>query len=180
MADKNAIYQITGPGAFSRYGYDEQIPSRIYIYNDAISGERSIGRICLTLIKVGKERLGGTEQATMPSGEKLIYSSRVRTLVDAVYDWSRFDSLPRAYDWIRNDISSGRVSAADIAKTATLYGNAGTIRRLGALMEQLNVDESVLKRLQKAITPSSSKIPYIPGGNMRGRLLKRWGVIIND
>jgi predicted transcriptional regulator of viral defense system len=40
MADKNARYQITGPKAFNRYGYSEQLPSITTLYNDAISGER--------------------------------------------------------------------------------------------------------------------------------------------
>jgi predicted transcriptional regulator of viral defense system len=180
MADKQARYQITGPNAFNRYGYEEQIPSRIYIYNDAFSGERTVGRIELTLIKVNQERLGGTEQIETASGETTVYSSRVRTLLDAVYDWSRFDSLPRAYDWIRTDINAGRITTADLAKTTIRYGNFGTIRRIGALMEQINVGEPVLKRLKRALTPSSAKIPFLPDRPVRGRLMKRWGVVIND
>ena len=41
-----------------------------------------------------------------------MYSSRARTLVDAVYDWSRFGSLPRAYEWVRADLKKKRVTAA--------------------------------------------------------------------
>jgi predicted transcriptional regulator of viral defense system len=179
MADKQASYQITGPNAFNRHGYDAQIPARVYIYNDAISGDRSVGRTELTLIKVSPERLGETEQFETPSGETLVYSSRVRTLVDAVYDWSRFDSLPRAYDWIRRDIEVGRISPADLSQTTIRFGNVGTIRRIGALLEQMGTEESVLKRLQRKLTPSTAKIPLVPGRPPRGTLLKRWGVILN-
>jgi hypothetical protein len=68
-------------------------------YNNRISGERTVGSVALTLIKVRDERLGDTED--VPTGEGLVtpYSSRVRTLVDAVYDWARFGSLPRGYGW---------------------------------------------------------------------------------
>jgi predicted transcriptional regulator of viral defense system len=180
MADKQARYQITGPNAFNRYGYDEQIPSRVYIYNDAISGNRSVGRNELTLIKVSQDRLGETETVEPPSGETLVYSSRVRTLVDAVYDWSRFDSLPRAYDWIRRDIEAGRITPADLAKTTVRYGNVGTTRRIGALLEQMAVEKAVLKRLQRKLTPSTAKIPFVPGRPVRGTFLKRWGVVVND
>lgn len=83
MADKQARYQVTGPNAFNRYGFDEQIPSRIYVYNDALSGERTVGQVKLTLIKVNQNRLGDTEKVEMPSGETMVYSSRERTLVDA-------------------------------------------------------------------------------------------------
>lgn len=179
MADKQARYQITGPNAFNRYGYDEQIPARVYIYNDAISGDRSVGRTELTLVKVSPERFGETEQFETPSGEALVYSSRVRTLVDAVYDWSRFDSLPRAYDWIRRDIEDGRISPTDLAKVTIRFGNLGTIRRIGALLEQMGIQESVLKRLQRTLTPSTAKIPLVPGRPPRGTLMKRWGVILN-
>lgn len=85
MADKNARYQITGPKAFNRYGYSEQIPGLTTIYNDAISGERRVGSVSLKLIKVARDRLGGVEKVRMPSGETLVYSSRARTLVDAVF-----------------------------------------------------------------------------------------------
>jgi len=180
MTDRRASYQITGPNAFNRYGYDEQIPSRVYIYNDAISGDRSVGRIEVSLIKVSPERLGQTEQAETPTGETLVYSSRVRTLVDAVYDWSRFDSLPRAYDWIRRDIEDGRVSPADLSETAIRFGNLGTLRRIGALLEQIGAQESVLKRLQRKLTPSTAKIPLVPGRPACGTYLRRWGVVLND
>jgi predicted transcriptional regulator of viral defense system len=41
------------------------------------------------------------------------------------------------------------------------------------------VDLSVLKRLERALTPSSVKIPLVPNRPARGRLMKRWGVVIN-
>lgn len=180
MADKQARYQITGPNAFNRYGYDEQIPARVYIYNDAISGDRSVGRTELTLIKVSPERLGETEQVETPSGETLVYSSRVRTLVDAVYDWARFDSLPRAYAWIRRDIEAGRIRPTDLCQATIRFGNLGTTRRIGALLEQMGVQESALERLERKLTPSTAKIPLVPGRPLCGTLLKRWGVVIND
>lgn len=179
MADKQARYQITGLCAFNRYGYDEQVPSRITIYNNALSGERTIGRTNLTLVKVGDARLGDTERITTSDGETLIYSSRARTLVDAVYDWSRFDSLPRAYDWIRRDVDAGRVTLNDLAKSTTRYGNMGTIRRMGVLLEQMSAGECILRRLQRALMPSSAKIPFLPTRPTRGNLLKRWGVVLN-
>jgi len=179
MADKQARYQVAGPNAFNRYGFDEQIPSRLYVYNDAISGERTIGQVNLTLIKVNRNRLGDTEQIETPSGETMVYSSRVRTLVDAVYDWSRFGSLPRAYDWIRNELDANRVDPGGLARSAVRYGNRGTVRRVGALLEQFGSAEKTLKRLERALRPSGAKIPLVPGRAARGALMKRWGVVDN-
>src|SRR5262245_11579262 len=38
MNDQDGRYQICGPNAFSRYGWDDQIPNRTYVYNNRISG----------------------------------------------------------------------------------------------------------------------------------------------
>ena len=179
MADRNARYQITGPKAFNRYGYSEQLPSLTTIYNDAISGERRVGSIVMKLIKVARDRLGGVETIRTPSGETLVYSSRSRTLVDAVYDWSQFDSLPEAYDWIRNDLAAGRVTADELARVAVQYGNFGTIRRIGAILEPLDASNSSLSRLKRALTTTTAKIPLVPTRPTRGPISKTWGVVIN-
>jgi predicted transcriptional regulator of viral defense system len=104
MDDRQGRYQVCGPNAFNRYGFDGQVPARLYAYNNRISGERAVGAVALTLIKVADERLGDVEQVQTAEGLTTVYSSRVRTLVDAVYDWSRFGSLPRAFGWIRTEL----------------------------------------------------------------------------
>jgi predicted transcriptional regulator of viral defense system len=180
MADKNARYQIAGPKAFNRYGYSDQLPSLTTIYNDAISGERRVGSVTLQLIKVARDRLGGVEKVRMPSGETLVYSSRARTLVDAVYDWSRFDSLPEAYDWIRADLVAGRIAADELARAAVRYGNMGSIRRIGAILERLGASKAARSRLARAVTATTAKIPLVPTRPARGPVSRPWGVVIND
>jgi len=56
MADRDGRYQICGPNAFNRYGFSDQIPNPVYAYNNRLSGERTIGAISLTLIKVSDAR----------------------------------------------------------------------------------------------------------------------------
>lgn len=180
MDDRAARYQICGPNAFSRYGFDEQVPTRLFAYNNRLSGERMIGAVALTLIKTADARLGDTEEVRTSDGLSLIYSSRTRTLVDAVYDWSRFDGLPRGYRWIRGELASNRVSAADLVATTFRYGNKSTVRRIGALLERVGVAEPLLRRLQRKLTPSTSLIPWVPGRPKRGRVNRRWGVVINE
>ncbi len=180
MEDKGARYQISGPNAFQRYGYDEQIPARVYAYNDQISGERTIGQVALALMKVAPARLGDAETVKTPTGQTLVYSSRARTLMDAVYDWSRFDSLPRAYDWIRADLRAGRIRPADLVNTTLRYGNQGTIRRIGAVLSELGARPALLKKLAGGLRPAASQIPLVPGRPRRGLLDPRWGVVRNE
>lgn len=180
IRDRQGTYQICGPNAFNRYGFDEQVPARVYAYNNRISGDRQVGSACFTLIKVADERLGDTETFTTEDGLPAVYSSRVRTLMDAVYDWSRFDSLPRAYEWIRRDLRAGRLNASDLIRTTLRFGNQGTIRRIGALLEREGVSAQRLTRLRSALSPTTSLIPWVPTLLKRGESDPRWGVVINE
>jgi predicted transcriptional regulator of viral defense system len=180
MEDRGGRYQICGPNAFNRYGYDTQVPNRVYAYNNRISGERSIGSVALTLIKVADVRLGAIEEVKTAEGLTALYSSRVRTLVDAVYDWSRFNSLPRAYEWIRNDLSSGRVNVPDLMETIICYGDKGTTRRIGRLLEREGINPEYLQTLERELPPTKGFIPWIPGRPKRGIINRRWGVVDNE
>jgi hypothetical protein len=97
------------------------------------------------LIKVARDRLGGVEKVRTPTGETIVFSSRARTLVDAVYDWLLFDSLPEAYDWIRNELAAGRVTADEVVR-AVHFGNMGTIRRIGVILDRLGASRASVSR----------------------------------
>lgn len=180
MEDKNGTYQVCGLSAFNHYGFSEQIPVRIFAYNNKLSGDRKIGAVSLTLIKVADERLGDTDITEYIGGDKLAYSSKTRTLIDAVYDWSRFASIPQAYTWIQTELSTGRVTGKDLVCCALQYGNQGTIRRLGVTLEMAGIDRRLLIMLEKGLRSSKSQILWIPSGRGSGKLNRRWGVIINE
>ncbi len=180
MEDRQGRYQICGPNAFNRYGFDDQIPTRVYAYNDRISGERTIGAVALSLIKVATARLGDTERVPTAEGLRVVYSSRVRTLVDAVYDWSRFNSLPRAFGWIRAELKARRVAPPELVRVTLRYGDVGTTRRIGALLDREGADATLLRKLERALKPSTSLIPWIPTRPKRGTVERRWGVVWNE
>lgn len=175
IGDRKGRYQICGPNAFNRYGYDEQVPNRIYAYNNRLYGERRVGPVQLTLIKVADRRLGSTDETVTADGEREVYSSRVRTLLDAVYDWSRFGTVPRAYDWVRADLKMRRVTARDLVQVTLQYGDIGSTRRMGYLLEQEGVEALLLRRLERALKPTRSFIPWIPSKPKRGTINRRWG-----
>jgi predicted transcriptional regulator of viral defense system len=180
MKDYGARYQVCGPTAFNRYGLDGQIPNRVYAYNDKISGERQIGTVKLTLIKVDQKRLGDTTNVRNADGVETPYSSRVRTLVDAVYDWSRFDGLPRGYEWIRRDLEAGRVKTGELVACAVRFGDIATRRRIGALLECEGASASLLRKLERTLSTTQSTIPWIPTEKKRGHVDRRWGVVWNE
>lgn len=180
MAAHRGRYQICGLNAFNRYGFDEQLPNRVYAYNNRLSGDRNIGSVQLTLIKVADARLGATDEAaSTEGGPPAIYASRARSLVDAVYDWSRFGSLPRGYRWIQKELEAKRVKAAELVELTLHYGDRGTIRRIGALLEREGIAKTLLAKLERALPGTSSPIPWIPLLAKRGPVERRWGVVWN-
>lgn len=179
MQEVKGRYQICGPNAFNQYGLDEQVPVRVYAYNNRLSGERSIGAVRVTLIKVADKRLGGTEEVKTREGLVAVYASRARALVDAVYDWARFNSLPRGYGWIRSELGKKRVTPAEVVDMTLRYGDIGTIRRVGMLLERAGVSGKLLRKLEKKLPKSTGLIPWIPTLPKRGRISRRWGVVVN-
>ena len=180
MESRQGCYQICGPNAFNRYGFDEQIPTRVYAYNNRVSGGRKIGAVALTLIKVSDKRLGGTEEVENAEGQRIVYSSRVRTLLDAIYDWSRFNSLPRGYQWIQRELAAQRVNSAELVKITLQYGDTGTIRRMGVLLEREEAEGTLLQKLERALKKTTGLIPWIPTRPKLGIVNRRWGVVINE
>lgn len=179
IEDQKGKYQICGPNAFNRYGFEEQIPTRMYVYNNRLSEERTIGSISITLIKVNANRLGDIEEVKTREGEIGLYSSRRRSLLDAVYDWSRFNTLPRAYLWIEKEIAAKRILPKDLIEVTLRYADVGTMRRIGFVLDKLGVQKTLLAKFQKVLKPSTSFIPLIPSLPKRGFIDRQWGILIN-
>jgi len=137
MEEEKGRYQICGPPAFNFYGFDDQVPSVTYLYNNRISGKRSIGSLAFQFIKVADERLGAINAVRTREDIEMIYSSRARTLMDAVYDWHRFNSLPRGYEWIKEEVKNEPKFTSEFIDVTATYGNVATIRRIGYLLDTL-------------------------------------------
>ena len=99
--------------------------------------------------------------------------------MDAVYDWSRFNSLPRGYAWIRRELEKKRVTPAELVDATLRYGDVGTLRRMGVMLEREGLDARLLRKLEKKLPRSSGLIPWIPTQPKRGSISPRWGVVVN-
>ena len=106
MKELKGKYQVSGPNAFYFYGFEDQVPNRTYVYNNRIQGEKNLGGFDFVFIKTYKSRLGAASESKLPDGETILMATKARTLLDAVYDWSRYNTLPRAYRWILETIKS--------------------------------------------------------------------------
>jgi predicted transcriptional regulator of viral defense system len=173
-------YQLCGWQVFNRYGFTEQMASRVYAYNNRLYGDRTIGGQAFTFIKVADARLGGTTLSQTPEGVDVVLPTKARALMDAVYDWSRFGSLPTAYAWIREAVGAERGLANELAEMASRYGNQGTMRRIGYVLGSLGLRGNWKEVLQETLRESVSLIPLVPGKKARGTIDRNWGVIVNE
>lgn len=172
-------YQISGPNAFNFYGFDDQIPSRIYVYNNKIFGEKEIGGTDFVFIKTDAKRMGSTKSLKTPDDIDTVMVSKTRALVDAVYDWSRFNTLPRAYGWIAETLQKEPEITGNLIDDTLKYSNKGTTKRIGYLLAQLSISNDRLSELKHFFSSSKSLIPWIPGLTAKGSVNKEWGLIVN-
>jgi predicted transcriptional regulator of viral defense system len=179
IEEEQGKYQICGPTAFNFYGLDDQVPSVTYLYNNRISGKRSIGSLAFQFVKVADERLGAINAVRTREDTEMVYSSKARTLMDAVYDWSRFNSLPRGYDWIRGEIKNEPKLVSELIEDTAKYGNMATTRRIGYLLDTLAQNPRMMNRLLRQLSTSSSLIPWIPSRSAKGAINRKWGIIVN-
>ena len=177
---RNGRYQLCGWPMFNRYGFTEQVSTRLYAYNNRISGDRTIAGQEYTFIKVAENRLGGTKISMTPDEVEIIMPTKARTLMDAVYDWSRFATLSRAYTWIRQSVAENRRLADELVEMTCLYGNQGAIRRIGYILDSMRLRGAWKKRMKNALRDSASIIPLVPERKASGPMNREWGVIVNE
>jgi len=172
-------YQISGPSAFNFHGFDDQVPNRIYVYNDRIFGEKQIGGTDFVFIKTDNKRLGSTKSLKTPDGIDAMMVTKSRALFDAVYDWSRYNTLPRAYGWIEDSLKKDPFLTEKLITDTLQYGNKGTIKRIGYLLAQLGIADDRLLEIKWQLGPVKSLIPWTPGQAAKGSIDREWGVIVN-
>jgi len=177
MKDINGLYQISGPNAFNFYGYDEQIPNRFYVYNNKISGDKIIGGFEFVFIKT--KLIGSTNPFNTPDKISVPMASKARALFDAVYDWSRFNTIPRAYRWIKATLKKNPEFSKELIDICLLYGNKATIRRMGYLLSICDVSPKQYEKLRKKTGSSKALTVWIPLRPARGKINREWGLIIN-
>ena len=181
MEETGAQYQVTGLAAFRFHKLSTQIPNQITVYNTKISGLRKIGIVNFYFIKVSSDRIGAyreIEVKDFSSTRAVNISSLARTIVDAVYDYKRFATLPDAYDWIR-ERANDETFLKELVELTLKFANITTCRRIGYFLESIKVNPKLVNKIYKTLEETSAFIPMLPGLVNRGKINRRWGVKIN-
>lgn len=179
MGEMEARYQITGLAAFQLHGLTTQVPIETRVYNTAFSGRREIGGLPFLFIKVKEKSLGGQQIVEIKgTDQRAVFSTLPRAVFDAIYDYSRFGTLPRAYGWVAERVRD-KLFISQLVDMAIRYGNVGTRRRLGCALERLEASPAQVGRILKSVRKTTAFIPLVPGYKKGGRPDSRWGVLVN-
>ena len=171
---KGGEWQETGPSAFHFHGLTEQIPNTTTVYNTRFSQRTEIAGLAFEMIKVAPSRMG---LASEVSGRRVGNLGRV--VMDAIFDFGRFGTLPKAYRWIQerwNDDSF----LDDLVESAIRHGDGPARRRIGCVLQLLGANSKRLARLRKNTSPFRSFLPLVPSDNRQGSTNKEWGIILNQ
>ena len=180
MDSIGAIWQETGAAAFNYYGLTEQVSNTTFVYNDKVSKVRKFDCLSVTFIKVPTARLGGTveiEPVDLAVARRRI-GSLARVVMDAVYDYSRFGTLPKAYEWIDNR-KGDDAFVRELVALAISNGNIATCRRIGWLLESLGVNEKLVSPIKDSLNAASYFIPANPAAPNKGRTNAVWNIVEN-
>lgn len=172
-----ASYYIGGLFTFNHYGLTNQLANEITIYNDRLSGKKKLGILSIQLIKIASSQIGEPAILTFENGEVNI-STLSRTILDAIKDWGRFNTLPIAFEWIKKNIQDDNFISELIADTVR-YGNMSSKRRIGYFLYTQTHNKELVKSIKKTLTASKSWLPLNPQGGTKGQTNKEWRIIDN-
>lgn len=171
---KKGDWQETGASAFHFHGLSEQVPNTTTVYNTLFSMRCKIAGLGFEMIKVSPSRMGSAVES---AGRRVGTLGRV--VMDAVFDSSRFGTLPRAYGWIRERRADDSF-LDELTACAIRHGDGPVRRRIGCVLDLLDAGGKRSGRLRKSTPPFRSFIPLVPSETRRGTTNKEWGIILNQ
>ena len=136
----------------------------------------------LDFVKVVFKRLGVVKKMKSYIGDRNFIWARLsspeQTILDAVYDYKRYGTLPKAYNWIADSLKDQKVSPKKLVDVTIKYGNTMSQKRIGWILDKLKVPKRIIKSLQKKASKTKVLTPLDPK-NRKGPINKKWGVIEN-
>ena len=170
-------YYVGYSTMYNYYGLTDQIYQTIVILNTRVQREKTIGGIQFKMIKVPSFRMYGLEKISIGDAEVMV-SDRERTLVDVVFFPDPVGGLKKAFDIIKNQISSKKINLQKFIEYVSIFPSVSTRKRIGIVLDKCGVADEELFPLVKSIEGSSLLTLYNETSR-RGRINRKWGLIEN-
>jgi predicted transcriptional regulator of viral defense system len=169
-------YYIAYWSALNFYGFTEQTPFTVFVATPRRIKNREVLNIKFNFVTLSKRKFFGFEP-TGVSTYKINISDREKTLADALDHPEYCGGIPEVAKSLWN--AKEAVSIEKIAGYAERMGNCAIVKRLGYLVESLDmdVDLEVLSKLRGMISQGMSALD--PARPKKGMYNTRWNLLLN-
>lgn len=165
---RKSKYYIGYSTVFSSYGFTDQIAQIIHIINDKYSEQKRIFGVMYKLKKVLPNRLYGFEKRKIKN-EEVNFPKKERALIDLF----EFYDVRRAYKILQKQLKNLDISL--LVDYLSRYPTQSIRRRIGYILGELGVNEN-LDRVDPGV---KGYTPLYDTGSKKGKIDKRWRIIIN-
>jgi len=166
---RDANYYIGYSAVFNSYGFIDQVAQMIYIVNDKYSISKTIFGVTYKLKKVLPNRLYGLEERKIKN-EDVSFPKKERAMIDVF----EFYDTNRAYNILMNQMKKLNITL--FVEYVSRYQVQSIRRRIGYFLEQLNVNQALLKKIKVGQKGFS---PLYDSRSNRGSINKKWRLIVN-
>ena len=171
-------YYVGYSTMYNYYGFTDQLFQTLYILNTSRQRERIISGIRFKLIKISSNRMYGLETMNIRDVETTV-SDRERTLIDLIYFPDPVGGLRNAFDIIRSQIKTKKIEVRKLVKYAAVFPSISTRKRIGFVLEECGMPNTMLVPLKKSITTNALTTLY-GSKSRKGTINSIWKVILDD
>jgi len=169
-------YYIGYNNMFNFYGFTQQIPQTTFILNTRFSKKKIIDGKNYKFIKINENKLYGLTALEIDE-RKIRISDKERTLVDLIYYFKPVGTIKEALRVLKNEIK--KINLNKFIKYAAKFPNIATKKRIGYCLSNLRIKDDAIKSLIKSISKSNTLTPLYESKSRKGKIDKRWKLIIN-
>ena len=169
-------YYIGYSTMYNYYSLTDQLFQVVYVLNTSLQRKKKICQVAFNFLRIPESRMYGFEKINI-EGKEVIISSLERTLVDLVYFNKPVGGIKSALEILKRELKRDRCDLKKFIRFAAKFPNIRTRKRIGVLLEEMGYSDDELAPLVKSIEDTAISSFT---GSFKGKLNKKWRVIIND
>jgi len=169
-------YYIAYWSALNFHGFTEQTPFAVFVATTKRVKNREVLNIKYNFVTLNKRKFFGFEPAAI-STCKIKISDREKTLADALDHSEYCGGMVEVTKAVWN--AKEKVSMEKIVSYAERMGNTAIVKRLGYLIESLNINvaSESLSKMREMISPGIAVLD--PTRPKKGTYNMRWNLLLN-
>lgn len=169
-------YYIAYWSALNVHGVTEQTPFTVFVATTKRVKAREILNVRYRFVTLSGRKFFGFEPVSVGS-TRVNISDIEKTIVDGLDHPEYCGGVSEVANGIWN--ARGKIAIGKTVTYAKAMGNSAILKRLGFLLETLEIDteKKALNEMRKAVAPGMSPLdPMLP---RKGRYATRWNLLIN-